>query len=152
MYEESLHMPFIVKWPGVTNSNSSNAELVQNLDFAPTFLDIAGIDIPPEMQGESLVPLLSGQEPQNWRKSIYYHYYEYPGPHMVQKHYGVRTERYKLINYYELDEWELFDLENDQLEVNNVFGKPGYENIQEDMKIELNRLIQYYEDFTVPKQ
>ena len=92
MYEESLKMPLIVKWPGVTAAGSKSEQMVQNLDYGETFLDIAGAAIPEDMQGRSLVPLLKGEKPTDWRKSIYYHYYEYPSVHMVPRHYGVRTE------------------------------------------------------------
>jgi len=149
MYEESLHMPFIVKWPGVTKPGSVNTDMVQNLDFAETFLDIAGLPIPEEMQGRSLVPLLKGQTPNEWRKSIYYHYYEYPGAHMVQKHNGVRTDRYKLINYYELGEWELFDLETDPMEMKSVYDDPVYAEIRQELEQELKRLKDYYQDNTI---
>ncbi len=149
MYEESLHMPFIVKWPGVTQPGSVNTDLVQNLDFAETFLDAAGISIPSEMQGVSLVPLLKGEKPEGWRKSIYYHYFEYPAEHMVPKHNGVRTDRYKLINYYELGEKELFDLETDPQEMHSVYNDPEYAQIQTQLENELIRLQEYYKDTTV---
>jgi len=151
MYEESLHMPYIVRWPGMVKPGSVNTDLVQNLDFAETFLDIAGIDIPKEMQGQSLLPVLKGNTPKDWRKSIYYHYYEYPAVHMVQKHYGVRTKRYKLIHYYEAGEWELFDLEKDPHEMNSVYGISDYENIQKELAKELKRLQLFYKDTTVPE-
>ena len=149
MYEESLHMPFIVKWPGVTKAGSVNIDMVQNIDFAETFLAMGGLKIPPDMQGQSLVPLLNGNTPENWRKSIYYHYYEYPGAHMVQKHNGVRTERYKLINYYELGEKELFDLELDPNEMKSVYNDPEYAQIQTQLEQELNRLKSFYQDNTI---
>jgi arylsulfatase A-like enzyme len=149
MYEESLHMPFIVKWPGVTKPGSVNRDMVQNLDFAETFLDIAGLDIPGDMQGHSLVPILKGNTPENWRKSIYYHYYEYPGAHMVQKHNGVRTERYKLINYYELGEKEMFDLEADPMEMHSVYNDPEYAGIQTQLEKKLIELKSYYKDNTI---
>lgn len=149
MYEESLHMPFIVKWPGVTEPGSVNTDMVQNIDFAETFLDMAGLNIPSEMQGKSIVPLLQGKTPDNWRKSIYYHYYEYPGAHMVQRHNGVRTERYKLINYYELGEKELFDLETDPQEMKSVFNDPEYAEIQTQLEDELVRLKLFYKDNTI---
>jgi len=149
MYEESLHMPFIVKWPGVTAPGSVNTDMVQNLDFAETFLEMAGLPIPAEMQGRSLVPILKGETPDDWRTSIYYHYYEYPGAHMVQKHNGVRTERYKLINYYELGEKELFDLETDPQEMHSVYNDPEYAQIQTQLENELARLKEYYKDNTV---
>ncbi len=149
MYEESLHMPFIVKWPGVTKPGSVNMDMVQNLDFAETFLAMAGMAIPADMQGQSLVPLLKSKTPENWRRSIYYHYYEYPGAHMVQKHNGVRTERYKLINYYELGEKELFDLKLDPNEMKSVYNDPDYRQIQTQLEQELARLKSVYRDNTV---
>ena len=101
MYEESLKMPLIVKWPGVAKPGSVNTDLVQNLDYAETFLEVAGAAVPEDMQGKSLVPLLKGETPADWRKSIYYHYYEYPSVHMVARHNGIRNERYKLIQFYQ---------------------------------------------------
>lgn len=150
MYEESLHMPFIVKWPEVINPGSVNTDMVQNIDFAETFLDIAGLAIPNDMQGKSLVPLLQGNTPADWRNSIYYHYYEYPGAHMVQRHNGVRTDRYKLINYYQLGEKELFDLETDPQEMKSVFNDPEYAAIQTQLENELERLKMSYQDNTIP--
>ncbi len=150
MYEESLHMPLVVKWPGVINPGSVNTDMVQNIDFAETFLDIAGLNIPEEMQGKSLVPLLQGNTPEDWRSSIYYHYYEYPGAHMVQRHNGVRTDRYKLINYYQLGEKELFDLEADPQEMKSVFNDPEYAKIQTRLEHELERLRISYQDNTIP--
>src|SRR5690349_15407375 len=117
MYEPSLRMPFIVKWPGVITAGSADSHLVQNLDLAQTFLEMAGVEQPKEMQGRSLVPLMRGESPADWRDAIYYHYYDYPAYHMVKPHLGVRTERYKLIQYYTLNEWELFDLEKDPREM-----------------------------------
>jgi arylsulfatase A-like enzyme len=149
MYEESLHMPFIVKWPGVTSPGAVNTDMVQNLDFAETFLEIAGLPIPDEMQGRSLVSLLKGETPDDWRKSIYYHYFEYPGAHMVQRHNGVRTDRYKLINYYELGEKELFDLAADPKEMKSVYNDPEYAQIQTQLEGELARLKDYYKDNTI---
>ncbi len=145
MYEESLRMPFIVRWPGVTQPGSKNGDLVQNLDFAETFLDIASARIPSDMQGTSLVPLLKGQTPDDWRKSIYYHYYEFPGAHSVRKHYGVRTKRHKLIHYYNIDEWELFDLKKDPNELKSVYGDPAYTDIQKRLETKLGRLRKRYQ-------
>lgn len=150
MYEESLHMPFIVKWPGSATPGSVNTDMVQNIDFAPTFLEIAGAPIPDDMQGRSILPLLKEEKPSDWRKSIYYHYYEYPGAHMVPKHNGVRTDRYKLINYYELGEKELFDLEKDPKEMRSIYDDPKYLNVRKELESELNRLINYYNDHTAP--
>ena len=102
-----------MRWPGVIEPGSVDEHMVQNIDFAATFLDAAGVSVPEDMHGESLVPLMTGKSPRDWRRSIYYHYYEYPGVHAVRRHYGVRTERYKLMRFYGHDVvgWELFDLE-----------------------------------------
>jgi len=146
MYEESMSTPLIIRWPGKVKPGSRSGELVQNLDFAETFLDAAGIEIPDEMQGESLVPLLKGQ-PVEWRDALYYHYYEYPAVHMVKKHYGIKTDRYKLIHfYYDIDEWELYDLENDPHELNNLYNDPAYNEVREELKQRLEELRVYYKD------
>ncbi len=144
MYEESLHMPLVVRWPGMVEAGTENRDLVSNLDFAETFLDIADVEIPDDMQGRSLVPLLEGETPADWRKSFYYHYYEYPGPHDVRRHYGVRTDRYKLIYFYKLNEWELYDLQQDPHELQSVYGEPAYEGITRELKAELERLREKY--------
>jgi len=146
MYEESLRMPFIVRWPGKIKPGSVDKHLVQNLDFAETFLDIAGVEVPDDMQGHSLVPLLEGKSLADWRQSIYYHYYEFPGAHSVRRHYGVRTDRYKLIYYYEIDEWELFDLEKDPDELKSVYDDAAYAETVKDLKTELQRLRGHYKD------
>ncbi len=140
MYEESLRMPLVARWPGVIKAGTVDEHLVQNLDFGPTFLDLAGVEVPADMQGRSLVPLLRGQSPDDWRTSIYYHYWEYPAVHMVARHYGVRTARHKLIRYYEIDEWELFDLEEDPDELVSVYSDPAYASIVANLKKELTRL------------
>jgi arylsulfatase A-like enzyme len=142
VFEESLRSPLLVRWPGVTKPGSSCPRLVSNLDFAETFLDAAGLPIPQEMQGRSLVPLLKGETQADWRKSFYYHYYEYPTPHHVRPHYAVVTERYKLVHFYtpDLDEWELFDLGNDPRELRNVAGDPGYAGVVAELKREVERL------------
>ena len=145
IYEESLHMPFIVRWPGVVAPGSENTDFVSNLDFAETFLDVAGVPIPDEMQGRSFASLLRGDTPDDWRRSFYYHYYENPGPHTVQRHYGVRTDRFKLIHFYILDEWELYDLEKDPHELNSVYDDPDYAEVVEDLKEELQRLRAHYQ-------
>ena len=144
MYEESLHMPLIVRWPGVTTPGSVNTDLVQNLDYAETFLEAAGASIPADMQGKSLLPLLKGQTPADWRKSIYYEYFEFPGPHSVPKHRGIRTDRFKLIHYHELDEWEFFDLKTDPHEMNNLAADPEHENGVMDFQLELGKLMSKY--------
>ncbi len=144
MYEESLRIPLIVRWPGVVEPGSENTDLVLNLDFAETFLDIAGAQIPEAMQGHSLVPLLEGETPENWRAAMYYHYYE-GGGHGVPRHDGVRTERYKLIHFYTLDQWELFDLEKDPDELRSVYGDPAYRDVARRMKQKLRELREEYE-------
>jgi arylsulfatase A-like enzyme len=144
MYEESLRMPFLVRWPGVTKPGSENKDLVQNLDFAQTFLEAAGLKAPDDMQGRSLVPLLKGETPKDWRTSIYYQYFEYPAVHMVQKHYGVRTATHKLIHYYPIGEWELFDLVNDPGERKSVYADPKYAETVKTLKAELERLRKHY--------
>ena len=147
MYEESLKMPFIVSWPGVTKPGSRDHHLIQNIDYAETFLDIAGAKIPSDMQGRSLVPLLKGQSPKNWRTSIYYHYYEYPSFHMVPRHYGIRTERYKLMHFYRFgNEWEMYDLQKDPDELTNLYGQPGQAKLTADLKKQLYALQKHYGD------
>ncbi len=146
MYEESARMPLIVRWPRGIASSSERSELVQNLDFAPTFLDLAGAEAPPQMQGLSMKPLLTGQGSSEWRDSIYYHYYEFPGVHAVPRHNGVRTDRYKLIHYYQLNEWELFDLEKDPDELTSVYDDPIYATTVDELKVELKRLQGKYAD------
>jgi arylsulfatase A-like enzyme len=144
MYEESLRVPLLVRWPGAVAPGSEDRHLVSNLDFAETFLEIAGLPVPDDMQGRSLVPLLKGQAPPDWRKSFYYHYYEFPGAHSVARHYGVRTERHKLIHYYHLKEWELFDLEKDPDELKSVYDDPAYAAVREELARELDRLRAHY--------
>ena len=145
MYEESLKMPLIVKWPGITEPGSINHELIQNLDYAETFLDIAGTSIPDDMQGNSLVPLLKGEK-TTWRDAVYYHYYEFPSVHMVSRHYGVRDSRYKLIHFYQFDQWELYDLKNDPDELTNQYSNPEYANEIKRLKSRLTELRQQYKD------
>ena len=149
MYEHSLRMPLLVRYPKQIKPGSINNAIVLNLDFAPTFLDFAGVTPPNDMQGRSLRPLLKGSAPQNWRTSMYYHYYEYPAVHMVKRHYGVRTRRYKLIHfYYDIDAWELYDLEKDPNELNNVYDDPAYTDVVKQLKAELERLRKEYKDTT----
>ena len=145
MYEESFRTPFIVRWPGTVERGSSNDDFVQNIDFGPTIMDMAGVDVPDEVQGRSLVPLMKGNTPDNWRDSLYYQYFEYPAVHSVRRHYGVRTERYKLIHYYRAGEWELFDLKKDPEELQSVYGDPEYKQVQKRMKQELKRLQDKYD-------
>ncbi len=149
MYEESLRMPLLVRYPKEIKAGSVSDEIVLNLDFGPTFLDFAGVSVPADMQGESFRKILQSKTPSNWRKSMYYHYYEYPGAHSVKKHYGVRTERYKLIHFYhDIDEWELYDLKKDPKEMKNVFNDPVYANIIKELKSELKKLRKKYKDTT----
>jgi arylsulfatase A-like enzyme len=148
IFEESLRTPLLVRWPGVTKPGSVNDNLVSVLDFPETFLDIAGVPIPPQMQGRSLVPLLRGEVPNDWRKSFYYHYYEYPVPHRVRPHYGVVTDRYKLVHYYrpDVDDWELLDREKDPLEVKNYYEDPAYAETVKELHAELERLRKEVQD------
>ena len=146
MYEESFRTPLLVRWPGKAQAGSVSDKMVMNLDFAETFLDIAGLEVPADMQGKSIVPILKGETPADWRKSVYYHYYEFPQPHHVHPHLGVRTERYKLIHFYTIDEWELFDLEKDPKELKSVYADPAYASVVADMKKELARLKEQYKD------
>ena len=151
MYEESLHTPLVVRWPGVVKPGAQNRDMVLNLDFGETLLDAAGIKIPEEMQGKSLVPLLKGQTPKDWRKEVYYHYVESERPHFVAKHFGIRTEGHKLIYYYELGEWELFDLKLDPQEIKSRYNDPAYAGVVKDLKAKLKKLQQEYKDPVVDK-
>ena len=147
MYEESFRTPLVMRLPSTIHKGNID-QLVQNIDFAPTFLDLAGVEIPEAIQGESLVPLLTG-DTANWRDALYYHYYEYPGPHSVKRHYGVRTDRYKLIHFYnDIDQWELYDLAEDPGEVHNLYGKEGYEDITKSLFNRLVELQTQYNDTT----
>ncbi|MEZ6016675.1 MAG: sulfatase-like hydrolase/transferase [Planctomycetota bacterium] len=148
MYEESLSMPLIVRWPGVVAPGAVDDHLVQNLDYAETLLEAAGVAVPSDMQGRSLMPLLRGEAPDDWRESIYYHYYEYPASHMVSPHCGVRTERWKLVHYYPFDEWELFDLQADPDEQQNLFGQPEHAATAAKLAVELGRLQAQFGDQT----
>jgi arylsulfatase A-like enzyme len=150
IFEESLRTPLLVRWPGVIEPGSVNRDIVSNLDFAETFLDACGVAVPDEMQGHSLMPLLRGQTPDDWRKSFYYHYYEYPGPHDVRRHYGVVTDRYKLVRFYEpeVDYWELFDLRTDPHEMRSVYDEAEYAESRQTLAVELDRLRKELE---VPK-
>ncbi|MCB9904388.1 MAG: sulfatase [Planctomycetes bacterium] len=143
MYEPSLRMPFIVRWLGVTQPGSRSAALAQNVDFAPTFLEAAGAEASPEMQGRSLAPLLRGETPADWRDEAYYEYFEV-GIHAVQPHRGVRTDRYKLIHVHPLDQWELYDLETDPDELHNRYDDEELADVQADLKARLERLRAQY--------
>jgi arylsulfatase A-like enzyme len=147
MFEQSYRTPLLISWPGMIKPGSVNKDMVSNLDFAETFLDAAGLPVPKDMQGESMLPVLKGKTPANWRKEHYYEYYEYPGPHSVKRHYGMSTERYKLIHYYyDIDEWELYDRVADPAEMKNVYNDPAYASVRNDLKKKLNELEIKYKD------
>ena len=146
IYNESFKTPLLVRWPGVIKPGSVDTKMVQNLDFAPTFLEAAGIPIPTDMQGVSLLPLFRG-DTAHFRDAVYYHYYEYPAIHMVKRHYGIVTEDYKLIHfYYDIDEWELYDRKNDTLELHNVFADPDYADVVKTMMSKLKDIREKYHD------
>ena len=135
MYEQSLRMPLIVRYPEKVKAGSVNDDIVLNLDFAPTLLDYAGVEVPEQMQGRSMKPVLEGNTPDDWRDAMYYHYYEYPAWHGVKRHYGVRTDRYKLMHfYYDIDRWEFYDLKKDSLEMHNEIDNPEYQDEIERLK------------------
>jgi arylsulfatase A-like enzyme len=145
MYEESLRMPLLVRWPKRIKPGSVSQHMALNVDFAPTFLDAAGMKVPADMQGRSLLPVLQGKPPKDWRTSMYYRYY-HPGHHNVAAHYGIRTQRYKLIYFNKLDQWELFDLQKDRLEMRNEYNNPAMSKIIASLKQELYRLKKELKD------
>lgn len=147
MYKESLRTPLLVSWPGKIKAGTRTDRFVSNLDFAETFLDIAQTEIPKDMQGKSIVPILKGKTPENWREAHYYHYYEHPSEHDVRRHYGITTDRYKLIHfYYDLDQWELYDLEKDPNEMQNRYGDTAYAEVQRELHNRLEILRTTYQD------
>lgn len=172
MYEESFRTPFLIRMPGGKPVKAAKGrtrvlgagfghrsndidEFIQNIDYAPTILEMAGLPVPDDIQGESFLPLLRGEKAANvmtsegkgWRRSLYYHFYEYPAEHSVRRHYGVRTERYSLMHFYnDIDEWELFDLEQDPLQLHNIYGEPGTEAVTKELLDELHRLQKLYQD------
>lgn len=154
MYEESIRVPWIARFPGEIEAGTTRDEWVVNIDNAPTMLDLAGLPPSNEMQGESLKPILEGNPPGDWRTSLYYHYYEFGPPHWVLPNYGIRTDRYKLISYYTINEWEMFDLEKDPDEMENLFEdagvrvRPDYEQVAGDLVQQLKNLREKYEDTT----
>lgn len=143
MYEESFSMPLVMRLPGSIKAGTRVEQLTQNIDFAPMFLDVAGVDVPDAMHGESLVPLMHGEQPSDWRDALYYHYYE-EGEHAVARHEGVCTERYKLVRYYGVGEWELFDLREDPHEMKSEYANPEYAGVVKEMKAALARLKKEY--------
>ena len=148
MYEESLSMPLVIRYPKEIKGQQKLDEIILNLDFAPTFLDYAGIKVPKSMQGNSIRNLLSGKQKSKWRESMYYHYYEFPhGWHFVKKHYGIRTDRYKLIHFYDdIDAWEFYDLKNDPNEINNIYNNKNYKREIDSAKRKLYKLQNEFKD------
>ena len=147
IYEESLRMPFMVKYPGKIKAGSVNEDIITNIDFAPTLLELAGISTTQKMQGTSFVPILEGKTPKDWQDGMYYHYYEFPFWHHVQPHYGIRTQKYTLAHfYYNIDVWELYDLEKDPGQVNNIYNDPNYAEVTTELKLKLKNLMIKFED------
>lgn len=142
IFEESLRTPLLVRWPGVTKPGSVSDTIVSNLDYGETILDACGVQPPAEMQGRSMRPVLEGQTPADWRKAFYYHYYEHPGPHNVARQYGVITDQYKLVYFYEPDMnyWELFDLKTDPHELKSVYDDPNYAQARKNLHGQLDEL------------
>lgn len=142
MYEESIRMPFLVRWPAGIKAGARSDAIGLNIDFAPTFLDAAGIASASDIQGRSLLPVLAGRTPADWRQSMYYRYYHDPGDHNTRAHYGVRSRTHKLIYFWKKDQWEMFDLVNDPYELHNLYGQPGQEALTATLKAELARVKQ----------
>ena len=154
MYEQALRVPWMIRYPGRVKPGSVSKDWVVNIDNAPTALDLAGIKVPADMQGRSIAPLLGGSAPAGWQTSMYYHYYEFAPPHWVLPNYGIRTQRYKLISYYTVNQWELFDLEKDPDEMENLFEwngyrvHPDYQAVADDLVSQLKALRARYKDNT----
>jgi arylsulfatase A-like enzyme len=147
MYEQSFRTPLIVRYPDKIKPRVDSTDLVMNLDYAPTLLDFAGIPVPEKMQGISMKDILENKKNAQVRDAVYYHYFEYPNEHMVKRHYGIRTDRYKLIHfYYDIDAWELYDLKNDPDELNNLYNNKDYEDIITGLKNKLQKLREQYND------
>ncbi|MGN1264650.1 MAG: sulfatase [Muribaculaceae bacterium] len=152
MYEESFHTPLIMRLPEGFDRRGDISEMVQNIDYAPTFLEIAGAPIPDDMQGMSLMPLLRGDKNVKWRDALYYHFYEYPAEHSVKRHYGVSNGRYKLIHFYnDIDHWEFYDLLNDPYEMHNIYNVPAAKPLVEKMRQRLVELQKQYKDPIISK-
>lgn len=149
MYEECQRMPLIIRFPKGIKAGSISSAISMNVDFAPTFLDYAGANIPSDIQGKSLKPILdnAGKTPVDWRQAAYYHYYEYPAEHSVKRHYGIRTQDFKLIHFYnDINEWEMYDMKADPREMNNVFDKPEYAEKQKELMQLLEDTQKQYND------
>ena len=143
MYEESFRTPLLARLPG-GKVKGDIPQMVQNIDYAPTFLELAGVEVPQDIHGASFLPLLKGEEWNPGRDGIYYHYYEYPDEHAVKRHLGVRTETHKLIHFYEDNVWELYDLRADRNELNNIYGRAGTEEVTAQLKEKLVALQKQY--------
>ncbi|MDF7824527.1 sulfatase-like hydrolase/transferase [Pontiellaceae bacterium B12227] len=152
IYEESLRMPFLIRWPGTVAPGSSFGEMIQNIDYAPTFLDIAGLSAPPEVQGRSFLPILKGKTPTDWRSAVYYHYYEYPRPHQVEPHRGLRTERYTFADYYRVGEQELFDNQTDPQQLHNVAADPQYAGVVRELQAQLKSMETRFDGHPQPAE
>jgi len=146
MYEPSIRMPFLIRWPGKIKPGTTQAAMGINVDFAPTFMELAGLPVPADMQGRSLVPLLDGTRPKDWRTSWYYRYYHDPGDHNTRAHYGVRTETHKLIHFWKKNQWEMYDLVNDPHELKNLYDDPAQADTVAKLKAELARLKKEVQD------
>ena len=147
IYEESLRMPFMVRYPERIKAGSVNEDIITNIDFAPTLLELAGITTTQKMQGISFVPVLEGNTPNDWQDAMYYHYYEFPFWHHVQPHYGIRTQKYTLAHfYYNIDVWELYDLEKDPSQMNNIYEDSNYNTVVTELKVKLKNLMVKYEN------
>ena len=145
MYEESFRTPLMMRLPSSLSAHGDISEMVQNIDYAPTFLELAGVKPPADMQGVSLLPLLRGKKQGRWRDALYYHYYEYPAEHAVRRHYGVRTDRYKLIHFYnDIDAWELYDLVADPHEMKNLIDDPAYDKVERHLRKRVAALRKEY--------
>lgn len=147
IYEESLRMPFMVRYPKIVEAGTVNEDIITNIDFAPTLLELAGIKAKASMQGRSFAPMLAGKTPRKWRQSMYYHYYEFPFWHHVQPHYGIRTQRYTMAHfYYNIDQWELYDNQKDPDQLVNLIDDPAYQKVSAELRAELKELMVHYEN------
>lgn len=143
IYEESFRTPLLARLPGGYKGDVD--ALVQNIDHASTFLQLAGVELPQALHGVSYLPYLKGEKPKQEREALYYHFFEYPAEHAVKRHYGIRTNRYKLIHFYnDIDVWELYDLQTDPYELHNIYGKEGTESLTNNLKEELHQLQRQY--------